>query len=281
MARRETVLAIRRTRVRERLATVAGIVGRCARSVLSGFLAYNRVLSARIEPHLPHAKPKIGPLYTETVARYLASEGDQLVVDIGGGRKCHFARYKRSGANTRIIAVDISEEQLRQNRDVDDKILADATSSLPFDDAQVDLIASRFLLEHLRTIDGLVRESARVLKPGGYSIHAFPSKFAPYALINRALSDEFARRLLHFLRPNTKAGCGFPAYYDRCYYSAIEKLLRESGLEVIEARFSYYQSQYFKFLLPLYLTSVCYELLLRAVGAKNLCPYTVIVARKS
>lgn len=210
MATRMALLAIGRARVREGPATVAGIVGRCARSALSGFLAYNQALSARIEPHLPHAEPKISPLYAETVASYLASEGNQLVVDVGGGRKCHFARYKRSGANTRIIAVDISGDQLRQNRDVDDKILADATSSLPFDDAQVDLIASRFLLGHLRMIDGLVRDSARALKPGGHSIHAFPSKFAPYALINRALPDEFAKRLLRILRPNTKDGCGFP-----------------------------------------------------------------------
>jgi 2-polyprenyl-6-hydroxyphenyl methylase/3-demethylubiquinone-9 3-methyltransferase len=267
----------------EKLATaaVAGIVGRGARSALSAFLAYNWALSARIEPHLPHAKPRVGSLYAETVARYLASEGDQLVVDVGGGRKNHYAGYKRSGANTRIIAVDISEEALRKNCDVDDKILADAASSLPFDDAQVDLITSRFLLEHLRTIDGFLRESARALQAGGYSIHVFPSRYAPFALINRALPDKLARRLLHSVRPNTKAGSGFPAYYDRCYYSAVEKLLQENGLEVIEARFSYYQSQYFKGFLPLYLASVSYELLLRAVGAKNLCPYAVIVARKS
>lgn len=251
------------------------------KETVANFFAANERLARKIEPHLPQARSNAPSLYVETVGQYLETRGrggERIVLDIGGGKKCHFVAHKKSGI--KIVAVDISAEQLKQNRDADEKVVADVTSSLPFESGEVDVIASRFVLEHLKDLDGFVRESVRILKPGGFSIHLFPSKFAPYALLNQALPENVAQAILYYVRPGTRGGCGFPAYYHKCYHSAVERLFRENGLEVVETHHFYHQSQYFRFFLPLFLASALYDMVLLAVGAKNLCPYTLMVTRK-
>lgn len=44
---------------------------------------------------------------------------------------------------------------------------------IPFEDERFDLVTSTAVLEHVRNIDAMVDETARVLKPGGFSFHSF------------------------------------------------------------------------------------------------------------
>jgi ubiquinone/menaquinone biosynthesis C-methylase UbiE len=87
-----------------------------------------------------------------------------LVVDIGGGRRCLFAKHRRSAAT--IVAVDISPEELSHNEDVDRRIVADATKKLPFESDSVDVVCSRSVVEHLPDVDHFLAEAHRVLRPG-------------------------------------------------------------------------------------------------------------------
>jgi ubiquinone/menaquinone biosynthesis C-methylase UbiE len=205
---------------------------------------------------------------------------DQVVVDIGSGKQCHFAKHRNPLMGTKIIAVDVSEEEMESNHAVDEKRVANATKSLPFEPNEVDIVASRFVLEHLEDVESFVSLSSRVLKSDGYFIHLFPSKFAPFALINQGLPDYLSQRLLYFIYPETKGGCGFASYYNKCYYIAIKHLLQKHGFRVVDAHFGYYQSHYFAFLAPLFLVSALYELLLQVFKIKNLSPYVIIVAQK-
>jgi SAM-dependent methyltransferase len=205
---------------------------------------------------------------------------NQLVVDVGGGKSCPFAKYRRPGFGTRIVAVDVSADEIEENRDVDETRTADIMQELPFEAGEVDMIVSRSVLEHLVDLEAFVANSARVLKPGGYFIHLFPGRFAPFAIINRMFPQRLSRRILFFLHPQTVGICGFPAFYDRCSYSALARLVESRGFEIEEQRMSYYQSRYFDFFFPLYLLSVGYELLARASGLSDLSAYVLIVARK-
>jgi ubiquinone/menaquinone biosynthesis C-methylase UbiE len=204
-----------------------------------------------------------------------------VVVDVGGGKACPFAHFRKEGSRTRIVAVDCSEEELRENEDVDEKVVADVTRGLPFPDASVDMVVSRSVLEHLRDVRSFVAEARRVLKEGGYFIHLFPCRFAPFAVINRALPHAVSRKILYSLVPETKGIGGFPAVYRDCYHSAMRRVLEDGGFEIEEMITSYYQSPYFSFFLPLYLLSAAYEALVRALGAKNLCAYLLVVAKKA
>jgi SAM-dependent methyltransferase len=46
---------------------------------------------------------------------------------------------------------------------------------IPFEDATFDIVFSANVLEHVRDLAGMLAENRRVLKPGGYAVHAMPS----------------------------------------------------------------------------------------------------------
>lgn len=248
--------------------------------VLRRFFARNRYVCKRIESHLPQAKINIRHLYEQIVTRYMNSEAGQLVVDVGGGKSCPFAKHRDPAMGTSIVAVDISEEEMKYNTDVDEKRVTDIIQSLPFDAAEVDLLVSRSVLEHLESLESFIINSTQVLKSGGYIVHLFPSRFAPFALINQALPNSLSRRVLYFFIPESKGIGGYPAYYDNCYYSAIRKLLKQHGFDLVDVHLSYYQSPYFAFFVPLFVISAIYEILIRAIGAKNMAAYVLVVAQK-
>jgi SAM-dependent methyltransferase len=247
---------------------------------LQTFFELNRRASSHVGRRLPQARPNVQLLYEETVARYLNDRPGQLVADVGAGRTSHFARYRRDAA-TRIVAVDASEEELQHNETADEVRVADVVAELPFAAGEVDLLVTRSVLEHLRDVERFIHNSARVMRPGGHCIHLFPSKFAPFALINQALPNRLSARIVHFLRPGSENVLGFPTFYDRTYRSAVASMLEQAGFTVVEETTTYSQSSYFAFLLPLYLLSAAYELVVSRLGARDLGAYTLIVARRN
>ena len=252
-----------------------------AAAAVQRFFRANARVCGYVEGYLPQTKPYLPDIYVETVARYMNSlSAGGIVVDVGGGKTCRFADRKAPGSSVKIIGVDVSEEELRDNRDVDEKLVADVVKDIPLSDEEADLVVSRSVLEHLTNVESFVRNAKRVLKSGGYHIHVFPSRFAPFSLINQALPKTVSKRLIHFVAPTSKGRLGFPAFYDHCYPSAMRRLLEKHHFELVETRVSYYQSDYFDFFVPLYLLSALYELGVYAVGAENLAATALIVARK-
>lgn len=244
------------------------------------FFEANRRASDRIGVHLPQSKLDIEVLFESLVVERMSASPRLVVVDVGAGRSSPFAQRRDPRLGTKILAVDSSAEELELNADVDEKLVADVTTRLPFGDEEVDIVSSRSTIEHLGDVEGFVRESARVLRPGGYSIHLFASKFAPYALINQALSDEASARIVTFLRPGTTGKLGFPAVYDNSYDSAFRRVLERNGFEVDRVYHGWYQSEYFAFFVPLFALSALYEFAISRAGAHNLAARLLVVARK-
>ena len=50
---------------------------------------------------------------------------------------------------------------------------------IPFEDNEFDMVISHEVLEHVQNYESALREIRRVLKPGGISIHIFPSRYTP------------------------------------------------------------------------------------------------------
>ncbi|MFX4261827.1 class I SAM-dependent methyltransferase [Pelotomaculum propionicicum] len=248
--------------------------------MFSKIILTNRKLCYKIQKYLPQAKINFSEKYVQLVTRYMNSKSNQIIVDVGSGKSCSYAKNKNMELNTKIIAVDISMDELIFNNDVDEKIVSDALDNLPFKNEEIDIVTSKSFLEHLENIEDFILQSRRVIKRGGLFIHLFPCRYAPFAIINQMLPNKIAKKLLYCIIPESKGISGFPAYYDRCYNSSITRLLEKYDFEIIESYFSYYQSPYFNFLLPLFLLSVIYEYLLLKTNAKNLSAYMIIVARK-
>jgi hypothetical protein len=112
-------------------------------------------------------------------------------------------------------------------------------------------------------------------------VHAFPCKFAPFSLMNQLLPNVVTRRLLAVLHPDWREECGFPAFYDRCYFTAIRRLLGRHGFQNARFEFHYYQSIYFDFFFLLYLLVVCYDLLIWWFGIRNLACGMVLTAERA
>lgn len=241
----------------------------------------NRVLSKRLRSHLPQAVDDPRKAYSAVVAAHMNEPGDAaVVVDVGGGKRCEFAGLRAPGTNIKIVAVDIAREELEHNDDVDEKRVADVTKGLPFGDEEADLIASRAVLEHLRDVEAFVVEAHRVLKPGGYFIHFLPSKFSPVSIANQLLPNAVAKAILHFAIPGSRGKLGFPAFYDRCYPSAMERVLIGNGLEIEVMHLGFHQRDYFDFAFPLFVLNALYELLVFRSGLRDLCAVMLVVARK-
>lgn len=251
--------------------------------MIENFIKLNRNISNSIAKYLPHRKVDIREAYNRYVTQYMNAKDGQLIVDLGGGKGCSFAKYKDTNIQTKIVAVDICEDELKLNQEVDETRLANIVGCLPFEEDEADIVSSRWVLEHVSDMDSFVIEAKRILKKGGYSVHLGASKFAPYAVLNRLLPNELSRKILYFLGSRGFKhfnNSGFVAFYDRCYYSAIKSLFETNNLEIVDIQVNYYQSDYFSFFVPLFLLSVCYELLLRAAGAHDLAAHILVVARK-
>ena len=248
---------------------------------LRRFVEANERLTEPISRRLAHAGVNMTDVYTATVAeRMRALPPGSVVVDVGGGRSCAFAGQRAPDDGVRLIGVDISAEELARNDDVDEKVVADVVEGLPIGDAEADLIVSHSVVEHLADSEAYVADAARALKPGGLLINTLPSKYAPFSLINRALPEQLKARVLQLVFPWSEGVLGFRTYYDNCSYRAMRRVHERHGFEVVDSKVSYYQSSYFAPLLPAYLISVAYELVISRLDLRQLAASLLIVGRK-
>ena len=251
-------------------------------SLLARFLAANRRLSKFTEDHLPISfRQHLHTLYKYEVSALVNRRNGQLAIDIGGGKECPFLPFVLNKDINLIVSIDNSEEQLRYNRMLRCKVVADAAAAeLPFRDGSADIIASRSVVEHLSDNAAFFGNCARVLRPGGVLVHTFPCKFAPFALLNRCIPNWLTRCLLAYFHPQWKDECGFRAFYDRCYFSAIRTLLATNGFKNPQFVFRYYQSIYFDFFYPLYILMLAYDLLIWLFSARNLACGILVTAER-
>ena len=163
-------------------------------------------------------------MYKYEVAELLNRRPGQIVLDVGGGKECPFLAFVDPPCGHLIMALDLSDEELRQT-------VSSITRSLPtrrrsgFHFATLRPISScpRAVVEHIRDNAAFFRNCARVLRPSGIVAHAFSGRFAPFALMNQLLPNRLTRRVIDYLHPewHEEGNYGFLAFYDRCYFSTV------------------------------------------------------------
>ena len=249
------------------------------------FFAINRQLCWAVQKRLPAAFTRhIQTLYKYEVAELLNRQPGQVVVDVGGGKECPFLPYLDDPTAHLIVTLDCSEEELRSNPLLGCKVVADAAAGgFPFLDGSADLVVSRAVVEHIHDNATFFHNCACVLRPGGVMVHAFSGRFAPFALTNRLLPNRLTRPLIGYLHPywREEGNYGFPAFYDRCYFSAVKDLLRRNGFENARFTLLYYQSVYFTFFFPLFVLMLFYDVVVSLFGVGNLASGIIVKAVRS
>jgi len=99
-----------------------------------------------------------------------------LLLDVGCKEGINTLRLGDAIGTRRLLGLECNLRTLRQaaHRRID-PIVGDANRPLPLKDESVDVVTATDVLEHLVDPQMLVRETYRVLKPGGYAMFATPN----------------------------------------------------------------------------------------------------------
>jgi ubiquinone/menaquinone biosynthesis C-methylase UbiE len=214
----------------------------------------------------------------EAQRRIRALPDGSTIVDVGGGRRCVYHHALRP--ELELVAVDISGEELALNPHAQRTVVADVSHELPLPDGSVDLLLSRAVLEHVPDVAAAAANMARVLKPGGTTLHLLPGRYSLFGMAARALPFKPLLWLLHKVVPATVDQVEFDVYYDKGHPAALEQVFRSVGFQDVEVEVTWAQPGYFEAVYPLFLLHAGYEWIVRHLHARRLAAYMVVLARR-
>jgi SAM-dependent methyltransferase len=247
-------------------------------SILASFVRFNQKASRAITPsHI--RETSVFSMYTKIASIVLMQPETRRVLDAGAGSAWSFPLVYKSRFNLHLIGIDIDASEMARNPSLDERIVSDVCHDIPIDQESIDVVTAHSGVEHFSDNEAFLRNCFRVLRPGGRLVAQFPSRYAPFVLLNRALPHRVSRLLLKHLRPDAYDKLGFLAHYDRTNYSDFRRIAERSGFEVEYVYFSYFNF-YCAFFVPLYLTSVAFGLLRLAAGTRDFSSYNLVVLRK-
>jgi SAM-dependent methyltransferase len=246
------------------------------RTIIDANVRLSRLTEQRFG--LPTDKALWDAFEREADALIRALPDGATVLDLGGGRRCVYAGSVCPPGRVKLIAVDISAEELALNNDVAETRVADVSVDLPMDAGSVDLIVSRALLEHVSGVPAAIQHMATVLKPGGVALHLVPGRYSLFGTVARILPFNPLVKLLHAVMPWTRGQVEFPVHYDHCYPAALEKGFAAAGFSQVETWITWAQPGYFEATYPLFLLHAGYEWVVRHLHINSLAAYTVVRA---
>jgi SAM-dependent methyltransferase len=248
------------------------------RAVINANVQWSRATERRLR--LPTDKTLWQRFEREAAGLIKALPDGATVLDLGGGRRCVYAGSVEPPGRVKLVAVDISAEELAMNDNVSEKRVADVALGLPMPDGSVDLILSRALLEHVHGVPAAIQHMARVLKPDGVALHLVPCRYSLFGLAARLLPFGPLVRLVHVVMPWTRGNVEFPVVYDHCYPQALEKEFRAAGFSRVESWITWAQPGYFEAVYPAFLLQALYEWAVRHLRLRRLAAYTVVRATR-
>lgn len=179
---------------------------------------------------------------------------DTNVLDLGAGAGIVAAMNFRGEAR-KICGIDL-DSRVIENPFLDEGRVCDA-DSIPYPNDSFDLIFSDNVFEHLERPELVLREAARVLKPGGRLLFKTPNRRHYMPLIARMTPHRF-HQFVNRLRGRAEADT-FPTFYRANTPHAVRSLANRTGflvrrVELIESR-----PEYLRINALSYLFGIAYE----------------------
>jgi SAM-dependent methyltransferase len=96
------------------------------------------------------------------------------LIDVGSGLSAPAARWKSVHSSLDISCVNINFQQLMSAKHIKASLLNATSTALPFSDKSADRIVALESAQHFKPLDKFIKESRRVLEPGGLLVIAIP-----------------------------------------------------------------------------------------------------------
>lgn len=199
------------------------------------------------------------------------------ILDVGSGRAPTLPLGSRP-ANSFYAGLDLSQEELDRSPagSYDATYTHDVVRHVPELEGQFDLIVSWQVLEHVKPLSEAVENMRTYLRPGGRLVAQLSGGRSAFAIVNRMVPARAGVWAMHRLlgrEPSTV----FPAYYDKCTYSGLERVCRPWSCVEIVPRFN--GGGYFAPLGPLHPLYLRYENW-AAERHRNLATHYIIVGTR-
>lgn len=198
-------------------------------------------------------------IFREEIGRYLS--GDSVALDYGAGRG-NVSLMNFRGQCARVCGVDPDDAVLGNPFLDDAKVLDVNTGTIDYPDSTFDLVFSDNVMEHVDQPAVVLRELARVLKPGGLLLFKTPNK-CHYMPLVASVTPLWFHRLYNRMRGRSEVDT-FPTRYRLNTKNDILREASNAGLEVssidvIEGRPEYLRVFWFS-----YFFGVLYERIVNA-----------------
>lgn len=179
------------------------------------------------------------------------------VLDLGSGREPSLSPQARP-PGTHYVGLDVSPGELEAapHGSYDDAVVGDIAELRPELCGEFELVVSWQVLEHVRSLKAALDNAYSYLRPGGRMVALFSGRWSVFALVNLVTSQHFGERAMARLLGREPKSV-FPAYYDRCYYSALATL--GSRWTSMEIHPKFRGAYYFGFSQPVLRPYLAYE----------------------
>jgi cyclopropane fatty-acyl-phospholipid synthase-like methyltransferase len=201
------------------------------------------------------------------------------VLDVGAGRRpvLPFEQIR----DTYYVALDLDADELEAAPEglYKESVAAPIETFQPQLVGRFDLVASFYVFEHVRSLETAIENCRLYLKPGGTMVTQFSGRFSYFAVANQVIPHVVTRKLGRVLagrEPHTI----FPAFYNNCWYGAVEKVMRnwsEVDIRPVYTGGGYLLRKPFDKVMPAYLA---YEDWTERRSHRNLAAHYMVVAKK-
>lgn len=222
--------------------------------------------------------------YPDLLLELARDHGVSDVAELGGGAKPFVGDTEKWGFVNHRMVIDISADELAKAGTGVETQVADLCQPIATGHNGYDLVFSSLLCEHLPDPRTFHENCFNLLRPGGLSVHFFPTLFAFPFVVNRLIPERLAYQVLHKIhRERLEHGKydKFPAYYRWTTGPTRRAMKRfESVGFEIKSFFGTFGHQYYHQIPPLNASEFAKARFLLRHPVPALTSYAVVVLRK-